>query len=213
MPSGSPAFHSEVNGLWREDCARTCSPGIGIVSDRVANPGTHGCGSASVGAVSVTVSTPPVSASVKPPPIWSGIRPRRSGTRRCSRRRRHRWCRSAETGLRSRRSAATTLAEHPAGRREVAAEHANFAHIRLCHECVSSVLRRENALQGDAEIDGQERLHVEVRLAAGMRHRSACSAQVVAGGLIDSSRLGRYRGSAGAIAGAGELPRRRMRCH
>ena len=37
---------------------------------------------------------------------------------------------------------------------------------------ISSVLRRENALQGDAEVDGQEWLHVVVRLAAAdIRHR------------------------------------------
>jgi hypothetical protein len=57
------------------------------------------------------------------------------------------------------------LAEHPADRREVAGKHADLAHIRLCHGASPLGRRGEDALQGDAEAQGQERLHVEVHLA------------------------------------------------
>ena len=58
------------------------------------------------------------------------------------------------------------LAEHPARGGEVAREHPDLADIWLCHRRSSSVRRREDALQRDAEVQRQERLHVQVRLAA-----------------------------------------------
>ena len=95
------------------------------------------------------------------------------GAGRCSRRRRRRSCRSAGTASRSRRSGSSCPSQniHPAGR-EVPAEHPDLADVWLCHGSASSVPAREDALQGDAEAQRQERLHVEVCLAAaGVRDR------------------------------------------
>src|SRR3954471_863392 len=71
-----------------------------------------------------------------------------------------------------------TLAEHPAGRGEVPGEHANLANVWLSHACTSfmsadsrwcrcvhSCWRWEDALQGNAETERQERLQVQMCLA------------------------------------------------
>ena len=156
------------------DCAaQVAAPGVVCVH---AARSTAECGCVWAGiwlTVSVISSAPPVSARMKPLPRCRGSRPRRSGSANVA-------LAVAAVGradqveqrlvLGDRQQLA--LAEHPSRGGEVAREHANLTDIWLGHGSGSSVRRREDALQGDAEVQGQEGLHVEVRLAAAdVRHR------------------------------------------
>ena len=60
------------------------------------------------------------------------------------------------------------VAECPARRSEVAAEHPNLTDEWLTHDAVAplSIPRREDALKGDDEVQHQERLPVLMRLRA-----------------------------------------------
>jgi hypothetical protein len=57
------------------------------------------------------------------------------------------------------------IAEHPAHGRETAREHPDFTNVRLCHKR-ESVSGWKDALQCDAETQGEERLPILMRLAS-----------------------------------------------
>ena len=119
-----------------------------------ARPAADECATAICCIVSVTSSTPPVSAEGEAVALMdrkaaAQIRQREGALAVAA----IGGADQVEQGLVFGDRQQLSLAEHPAGRREIAGEHADFANIRLCHGCVSSVRRREDALQGDAEVD------------------------------------------------------------